>query len=87
MSTLDDLAGVQGTSLDDPSGALRAKEAHDAGAVLPVVELPVQACSIEFRVHAPAADARELVDAIAVRLSDHPLVLAPVTCSVTEPTS
>lgn len=87
MSTLDDLAGVQGTSLDDPSGALAAQAAHEAGAVLPALELPVQLCELLFRVHAPAAEARELVDAIAERLAGHPLVLAPITCSVREPTA
>lgn len=78
------MRGMQGTSLDDPSGARRAQEAHDAGAVLPHVELPTHDASIAFRVHGAGRDARELVDAIAAKLAEHPLVVPPVTCSVVE---
>ena len=74
---------VQGTSLDDPSGALRAQEAHDAGAVEPVVELPVHSVWLEFRVHASELEANELAQAVAGRLSGHPLVAPPVAVTVT----
>lgn len=84
---MDDLAGARGTSSDDPSGALRAQEAHDAGAVLPVVELPVHSVWLEFRVHAPELEATELAHAAADMLSGHPLVLAPVAVTVTRRSS
>lgn len=80
---MDDLAGARGTSYDDPSGALRAQEAHDAGAVLPVVELPVHAVWLEFRVRTSEAEARELAGAVAERLTGHPLVEGVVAVTVT----
>lgn len=74
----------RGTSYDDPSGALRAQEAHDAGAVEPVVELPNHVVRLEFRVHGTKerADliARDLVD---VLLDEHDVV-HPVAASVGE---
>lgn len=67
--------GIRGSSSDDPSGALRAQEAHDAGAVRPVVEVPIVRATMHVRIQASENEARELVDAIAGRLIDHPLVV------------
>lgn len=82
MNPFEQPAAAVGGSLSDPSGAAAAKAAYDAGAVVPVVELPVHDCTLEFRVHATERDARDLVDALAAHLSSHPLVLAPVTATV-----
>lgn len=74
--------GIRGSSSDDPSGAKLAQEAHDAGAVVPVVELPVHRVVIDFRVHGSLAFARELESAIVETLLEHPEILSPVSSAV-----
>jgi hypothetical protein len=74
---------VRGTSVDDPSGALRAREAHDAGAVVPAVEVPTCSVWLEFRVHGSQEMATELANALAENAAGHPLVVAPVAVTVT----
>jgi hypothetical protein len=79
---MDDLAGARGTSTDDPSGALRAREAHDAGAVVPPVELPVWSVWVEFRVHGTRERAQAIADklsAVALALDVEPPVAVTVT--------
>ncbi len=72
------------TATDDPSGAATAAAAHAAGAVVLPVVTPTQSVWLEFRVHGTGEQARELADAVAVQLADHPQVLPPVTVAVTE---
>lgn len=64
------------------SGTLVAREAYDAGAVVPAVELPVHSVQLEFRVRSLERDAHELAAAVAEQLTDHPLVEGPVTSAV-----
>lgn len=82
--TIDDLAGVRGTSTDDPSGALRAREAHEAGAVIPPLEVPTFDVHLEFRVRGPEADVQELIEGLTDNLVQHPLISSPVAASRTE---
>lgn len=82
--TLRELEAVRGTSRDDPSGARRAQQAHDAGAVTPPDVRPTHQVVLELRAHGDGRDVRELADAVAVTLAGHPLVLPPVTVSVEE---
>jgi hypothetical protein len=83
METIDDLAGWPGTSRDDPSGALRAREAHDAGAVVPPAELPTVTVHLEFRVLAPAGRLQAITDELAELLLELDGVEQPATFTVT----
>lgn len=85
MSELIDTPGM-GTSFDDPSGARRAQEAHDAGAVLPTVEHPNHYATIHLVVHGPLEEAHELVTAVANKLAGHPAVTS-VDYGITEPST
>lgn len=86
METPADLAGAHGTSTDDPSGALTAQAAHEAGAVLPTVETPIYAVTLDFRVQAPEHEVRALMDGLVHTLLAHPLI-APgaISCSMVAP--
>jgi hypothetical protein len=79
---MDDLAGVRGTSTDDPSGFSLAEQAHEAGAVTAPAELPTFTVALELRIHAGKLEAETLAYAIADTLSGHPLIVPPVALSI-----
>ena len=70
------------TAFDDPSGAKAAQAAHDAGAVLPTVELPTCEVHLEFRVHGTESAARAIATVLENELVELDDVLPPITSTV-----